>query len=239
MLDAGPLGAVAPVRAAARPALSRVARGWIVGGVVVVVLVLATVLYDNRLPVGSQGFWTILQTRLVAVATIAIVAFCHGVGTIVFHTATGNRILTPSILGFDALYRMMQTSLVFLLGAGSLVAADSLGAVALQTLVMVLFATLLYGWLFSGRRGDLHVLLLVGVVLGMGFGSVSTFMQRMLTRASSTSSRRGSSARSAGRAPSTCRGRAGSASPWVRSCGVVAGCSTSSRSVATSRRTSV
>jgi iron complex transport system permease protein len=50
-----------------------------------------------------------------------------------------------------------------------------------QSTLMVLFATLLYGWLFSGKRANLHLLLLVGVVLGIGFGSVSRFMQRMLT----------------------------------------------------------
>ncbi|WP_307844182.1 iron chelate uptake ABC transporter family permease subunit [Sanguibacter suaedae] len=171
--------ATAGVRTGWRP--SRTTVGWVAGGVLVIALVLATVLYDNRLPVGSAGFRTIVTMRLESVATIVVVAFCHGVGTVIFHTATGNRILTPSILGFDALYRLMQTSLVFVLGGTAVAATGGLGAVAVQTVLMVGFATLLYGWLFSGRRADLHVLLLVGVVLGMGFASVSTFMQRMLT----------------------------------------------------------
>lgn len=137
--------------------------------------------WDNPAPPGSSGFWVIVRSRLVSVGTIVVVAFCQGVATVVFHSVTNNRILTPSILGFDALYRVIQTGLVFLLGAGALAATDGLGKVALQSLVMVGFATLLYGWLFTGTRANLHLLLLVGVVLGMGFGALSTFMQRLLT----------------------------------------------------------
>lgn len=137
--------------------------------------------HANPAAPGSRGFWVIVESRAVSVGTILVVAFCQGVATVVFHTVTGNRILTPSILGFDALYRVIQTSLVFFLGAGSLAAVDGLGKVAVQSLLMIVFASVLYGWLFTGTKADLHLLLLVGVVLGMGFGSLSTFMQRLLT----------------------------------------------------------
>lgn len=170
--------AAAPAR---RRRLSRAAWGYVVG--VATILVLAGVLLTvgHRLPLGSTGWWTVTRMRLASAGTIVVVAFCQSVATVLFHTATGNRILTPSILGFDALYRVMQTALVFVLGAGALAATDSLGHVAVQSLLMIGAATALYGWLFSGRRADLHVLLLVGVVLGMGFGALATFMQRLLT----------------------------------------------------------
>ena len=45
---------------------------------------------------------------------------------------------------------------------------------------MVGFAVLLYSWLLSGRFGNMHIMLLVGVVLGGGMGALSTFMQRVL-----------------------------------------------------------
>jgi iron complex transport system permease protein len=76
---------------------------------------------------------------------------------------------------------VIQTALVFLFGAGTLAATDGLGKIALQSLLMVGVASALYGWLFTGTRANLHLLLLVGVVLGAGFGSLSTFMQRLLT----------------------------------------------------------
>lgn len=130
---------------------------------------------------GTRAFELVLRMRLTSLGTVLVVAFCQGVGTVLFHTVTGNRILTPSIMGFDALYTVMQTALVFVFGAASLAATDGLPKVAVQSVLMIGFATALYGWLLSGRRSNLHLMLLVGVVLGLGFGSLSTFMQRLLT----------------------------------------------------------
>lgn len=130
---------------------------------------------------GSRAFWLAVNLRVVSLATIALVACCQAVATVLFHTATANRILTPSIMGFDALYVVMQTALVFFFGSAALSATDGLLKVVVQSALMVGFATLLYGWLFAGRRGNLHIMLLVGVVLGVGFGSLSTVMQRLLT----------------------------------------------------------
>ncbi|MEZ3155897.1 iron chelate uptake ABC transporter family permease subunit [Microbacterium sp. BWR-S6Y] len=148
---------------------------------VVVVAAIGVLTWDVPGAPGSRGFWIAVDLRIVSVATIALVACCQAVATVLFHTATANRILTPSIMGFDALYVVMQTALVFFFGSAALSATDGLAKVIVQSVLMVGFATLLYGWLFAGRRGNLHVMLLVGVVLGVGFGSLSTVMQRLLT----------------------------------------------------------
>lgn len=137
--------------------------------------------YKVKPAFGTPQFWMVVDMRTSAVLTIIVVAFCQAVGTILFHTATNNRILTPSIMGFDALYVTMQTGMVFLLGSDSLARTDGLGKVIVQSVLMIGFATGLYGWLFSGRFANLHIMLLVGVILGMAFRALSTFMQRMLT----------------------------------------------------------
>src|SRR5690625_6139027 len=49
-----------------------------------------------------------------------------------------------------------------------------------QSAFMVVFSSLLSRWLCSGTTGSLHFLLLVGVVFGMAFDSLSTFVQRLL-----------------------------------------------------------
>jgi len=143
-------------------------------------LAVAILAYGNPAPFGSTGFWMIVQSRLTSLGTIAFVAVAQALATVLFHTATSNRILTPSILGFDALYVLSQTSLVFVFGTAA-ANMEGIPKIIAQSALMVLFATLLYGWLFSGHRANLHLLLLVGVVLGIGFGSVSSFMQRVLT----------------------------------------------------------
>lgn len=138
------------------------------------------VTHGNPAEVGSSGFWIIVQTRLASLGTIALVAVAQAVATVMFHTVTANRILTPSILGFDALYVLSQTALVFVFGVSS-TGLEGIPKIIAQSALMVVFATVLYGWLFSGKLANLHLMLLVGVVLGIGFGSISTFMQRLLT----------------------------------------------------------
>lgn len=138
------------------------------------------VVYGNPADPTTPGFWIIVQTRLGSLGTIALVAVAQAVATVMFHTVTANRILTPSILGFDALYVLSQTLLVFVFGTAA-AGMEGIPKILAQSGLMVLFASLLYSWLFSGRRANLHLLLLVGVVLGIGFGSISTFLQRMLT----------------------------------------------------------
>lgn len=129
------------------------------------------------------GFAFAFERRLTMLGAMAITAFAQGIGTVLFHTVTSNRILTPSLMGFDSLYVLMQTLLVFAFGGAALVQTEGLLKLVLQTALMVAFATVLYRWLFSGRFANLTVLLLVGVVLGLAFDSVSTFLQRVLAPA--------------------------------------------------------
>lgn len=137
--------------------------------------------WDNPMPVGTDGFWRIAQLRVKNVVVMAIVALCQAIATVSFQTVTNNRIITPSIMGFESLYIAVQTSAVYFLGAAGLVSLTGLPQFAMQIGLMVGLAVALYGWLLSGRYGNLHVMLLIGIVIGGGLGSVSTFMQRLLT----------------------------------------------------------
>lgn len=119
--------------------------------------------------------------RLTMLGAMAVAAFTQGVGTVVFHTVTENRVLTPSIVGFDSLYVLMQTVTAFFFGSAVLSTTDGIPKLLLQTALMVAFAAVLYRWLFSGRFGSLYLLLLVGVALGLAFSSVSSFLQRLLS----------------------------------------------------------
>ncbi|WP_305093170.1 iron chelate uptake ABC transporter family permease subunit [Prescottella sp. R16] len=191
MLETQPIPAVADVPVARRStgagafATTRDRRRyWIVVGVLAVLAVtfaFGVLAWDNPLPVGSPGFWRIAEMRATSLVVIAIVVVCQAVATVAFQSATNNRIITPSIMGFEALYVAIQTASVFFLGAAGVVALKGVPQFALQMTIMIVFAMLLYGWLLSGKYGNMQVMLLVGIVLGGGLGSVSAFMQRLLT----------------------------------------------------------
>ncbi|GAL15482.1 iron compound ABC uptake transporter permease protein [Vibrio astriarenae] len=60
-----------------------------------------------------------LSRRIPKVLAIVIAAIAIAASSLVFQTITNNRILTPSILGFDSLYVMLQVLMVVLFGSMS------------------------------------------------------------------------------------------------------------------------
>lgn len=137
--------------------------------------------YGNPVEFGTRAYWLIAERRMDAVTAMAVVAVCQGVATVAFQTVTGNRILTPSIMGFESLYVVINTATVYFLGATGLLSARTLEMFVLQLALMVGLSLLLYTWLLADNAANLHAMLLVGIVIGGGLASVSTFMQRMLT----------------------------------------------------------
>lgn len=130
---------------------------------------------------GTRGYWLIAERRMNSVIAMALVAVCQAMATVAFQTVTNNRIITPSIMGFESLYVAIHTSTVYFLGAAGLANARTLEMFAVQLVLMVGLSLILYTWLLAGDNPNMHAMLLVGIVLGGGLGSVSTFMQRLLT----------------------------------------------------------
>src|SRR5690606_28598895 len=91
-----------------------------------------------------------------------------------------NRILTPSIIGLDSLYMLIQTVMVFAFGSTTLTMMNKNVHFLINVGLMVLFAGLLYKFLFKREGKNLYFLLLVGIICGTFFGSISTFMQVLI-----------------------------------------------------------
>jgi len=129
----------------------------------------------------AKGRWDfILPFRGMKILSMVLVAYAIAISTVLFQTVSHNRILTPSIMGFDALYILIQTSLIFALGSARVTALDPRLLFACEVAVMVAFSSLLYRWLFSGSSRSLHLLVLVGIVFGVLFRSLAGFMQRII-----------------------------------------------------------
>lgn len=131
--------------------------------------------------VNARGSWDfVLGFRGRKVWGMVLVGYAIAVSTVLFQTITGNRILTPAIMGFDALYQLIQTGLVFLFGGFAYATFDPRLRFALDVGAMVVLSTLLFRWLFSGAARSLHLLVLVGIVFGVLFRSLSSLMQRLI-----------------------------------------------------------
>ncbi|MET0813381.1 MAG: iron chelate uptake ABC transporter family permease subunit [Microbacterium sp.] len=119
-----------------------------------------------------------LRSRTIIGMVIAAAAV--GVSTVLFQTITANRILTPGIMGFDAVFLAIQVVVAFAIGPAVLVSAPPLATWTIELVLMAGSIVLLYWWLFLRRRLDLHVIVLAGLVLGVLFRSVTSFLQRLL-----------------------------------------------------------
>lgn len=175
----------------ALPTKAKKRRYWImmsVLGLLALAITAATLAWKSPVPISHPGFWVISRLRASTLIIILVVAFAQATATIAFQTVTNNRILTPSIMGFESLYRLVQTAAVFFLGAGGTAALTGTLPFLAQVAIMTAMSGLLYGWLLGGfgrKRDvsghDLQITLLIGLVLGGGLGAMSTFMQRLLT----------------------------------------------------------
>ncbi|WP_445304359.1 iron chelate uptake ABC transporter family permease subunit [Neorhizobium sp. SOG26] len=131
--------------------------------------------------VGARGNWGfVLSFRGTKLFALILVAYSIAVSTVLFQTITNNRILTPAIMGFDWLYMLLQTLFVFVLGAAATSAIDARLMFAIEVGTMLAFSLVLYRFMFSGAVKDLHLLLLIGVVFGTLFRSLSGFLQRLI-----------------------------------------------------------
>lgn len=149
--------------------------------VLLILALLAALSVIAYMSVGVQGNWGfVLEFRGRKLLGLLLVAHAVAISTVLFQTVTNNRILTPSIMGFDALYVLIQTCIMFFLGVGTFALLDAHLRFAIEVGLMVAFSGLLFHWLFMGRQHSLHLLVLVGIVFGVFFRSLAGFMQRLL-----------------------------------------------------------
>jgi iron complex transport system permease protein len=132
------------------------------------------------LTVGLRGnIAFVLELRGLRLGAMLVVSVAVAISTVVFQTVSANRILTPSIMGLDALYILCQTALVFILSGLGFAGLDPLLAFVGNAVVMVAMALLLFLPMLS-RSADLTLLLLTGVVLGVLFRSLTSMLARMI-----------------------------------------------------------
>lgn len=137
--------------------------------------------YNNPVPISSPSFIPIVKRRVVAIIAMLIASLCQSIATVTFQTVTNNKIITPSLLGFEALYSTIHTATLFFFGLSAFLAFQGIKAFLIQITLMIVVASILYGLLLSRKNDNMQMMLLIGVVLGSGLKSASSFMRRILS----------------------------------------------------------
>lgn len=118
----------------------------------------------------------LIPKRILKILAILIVGYGISYSSVIFQTLTCNRIVTPSIIGFDSLYLLIQGIVVYFLGVLQPSFIDPNLYFILTVLVMVVFSEVLYKILFQSGVHHLYFILLAGVVCGILFRSVFSFL---------------------------------------------------------------
>ncbi|MBE2893581.1 iron chelate uptake ABC transporter family permease subunit [Spirabiliibacterium falconis] len=121
-----------------------------------------------------------LHYRSISYMAIVLSSIAIAVSTFVFQTLANNRILTPSILGLDSLYVLLYTTVVFLFGSQVLMHMGQFWQFVITTALMVLFAFGLYQFMLKEDSPNLYFLLLVGIIFGTFFHSLTLFMEVLI-----------------------------------------------------------
>src|SRR5690554_8173950 len=146
-----------------------------------VLLALAIAVIVLFMTIEARGSWSfIIPFRGRKVLGMILVGTAIAASTVIFQTITTNRILTPSIMGFDSLYMLIQTLLVFFLGSSRLLEIGPNAKFFFEVLVMMAFSGVLYYFLFVLGQRSLHLLVLVGIVFGLMIRSFTNLLQRVM-----------------------------------------------------------
>tara|TARA_R100001129_G_scaffold185417_1_gene173533 strand:+ start:693 stop:1643 length:951 start_codon:yes stop_codon:yes gene_type:complete len=141
---------------------------WVVLGALAAVFLLAG---------AAPDFGYVIPRRLTRLAAIVIGGICIAWSSIAFQTITENRILTPAIMGYEAIYLLLQALLVLVLGAGGPMLLGANGNFLLSVAVLLAYSLAIHAWLFRGGRNNVYFLLLAGLVMTIAIGTLTEVIQ--------------------------------------------------------------
>ena len=121
-----------------------------------------------------------MRIRAPKLAAMLITAFAIGAASIVFQSVIQNTIVTPCLLGMNALYSLIHTAVVFFAGSGSILAVNANLSFGVDLVLMGITATAVYSFLFRKTGHNVLYVLLIGTVLTSFFSSIQSTLVRVM-----------------------------------------------------------
>lgn len=149
---------------------------------IIILTIVAAALIGLFLSIGvnSTNYQYVMYRRIPKIIAMILTGSAIGFSSLIFQTVTNNRILTPSILGLDSLYVLLQTTIVFLLGSSSVLITNGNINFIITIVVTIAFSALLYKFVFRKGTKNIFTILLIGVICGTLFESLTNFMQVLI-----------------------------------------------------------
>lgn len=121
-----------------------------------------------------------MKIRTPKLIVMIITACSIGAASIIFQSIINNRIVTPCLLGMNALYTLIHTVVYFFAGAASVLVYNANASFAMDLVLMGITATVVYSYLFKKTKHNVLYVLLIGTVLASFFSSVQNTLTRIM-----------------------------------------------------------
>lgn len=143
-------------------------------------LVLLSIVFFMTINFELDIWQYVLNLRANKLLGLIVVAASVSISTLLFQTITQNPILTPSILGFDSLFLLIQSLLIFFIGGLHFAHLNDYLRLLLEVSVMIAASLLLFRTLILQGKTDLIRMILIGAIFGVLFRSLSSFIKRLI-----------------------------------------------------------
>lgn len=140
-------------------------------------IVLFLILLYMVVGLNAMNFNFVFSFRLKKIVSVLVVSVLIAYASISFQTITHNRLLTPSVMGLDSLYILIQTLMVFLFKFSE---SNRILNFVLSIGLMVLMSIILFRIFFKDNQRNVYFLILSGMVLGTLFSSLSNFISLLM-----------------------------------------------------------
>lgn len=121
-----------------------------------------------------------MNLRVPKLLAMILSAYCIGAASLIFQTIIKNTIVTPCLLGMNAMYLLIHTSVVFFLGSTSIIATNKYISFCVDLVIMGIMATFIYNYFFRISKYNVLYVLLAGTVLATLFSSLQNSLTRIM-----------------------------------------------------------
>ncbi len=127
-----------------------------------------------------DAIFRIISRRSFQVIAMIVSAILISATALVFQTMTHNRILTPSLIGFDSIFVLAQTLIVFFLTSRSIFYTNPYLNYLVSAVLMIGLSMLLYAFVLRKQRNHIIFLLLIGLIISTLTRSFAQFLQTIM-----------------------------------------------------------
>lgn len=118
----------------------------------------------------------IAKMRIKRLVGLVVVSISLSVATVIFQAVTRNRLLSPTVMGFDSMFSLIVTGSVFFLTSSVVNQIPRSIMFIVQAILMTIVSVTLFSSFVGKHRNNLYLMILVGMVLGSFLRSITHMM---------------------------------------------------------------